>query len=169
MTDFETPIAPESLHPVKQFYRDVIDSLTEPRFFFTHRFPKISLSYALAFAVLVNWIADFLAWLTRLVNHETLLDGFLKMRDQLSTLPIWKDLPTNLWAQQPDHVASVFPAWIAEVLGVALSPFQTLIRITLAGLSIWMGDSWFCAFRFWHCRGHGVRFYSFSVRAHHSF
>jgi hypothetical protein len=133
------PTPAEPLHPVKQFYRDVIDSLTEPREFFTHRFPKISLSYALAFAILVNWIADFLSWLTRLINHETLLDGLLKMRDKLSELPVWKDLPTNIWAQQqPEHV-SMFPNWVAEVLGVALSPFQTLIRVTVAGLFIWVG------------------------------
>ncbi len=119
------------------FYKDVVDCLTEPKQFFTVRYPQISLTYALTFAVVVNWISDTLAWLTRIVRHETLMDGFLKMRDRLSLLPFWKDIPPTLWAQ-PDH-SSMLPPWLVEALGIALSPFQSLIHVVLTGLFIGVG------------------------------
>jgi hypothetical protein len=147
--EFQSPIYPTALEappppppadgPVVQFYKDVVGSLTEPRKFFNERYPKISFVYALTFGVVVNWIADFLSWLTRMIRHETLLDGLLKMRDRLQELPGWKDLPPSIWAQQaPDHT-SMFPAWMAEVFSVALSPFNSLFRIFISGLVIWLG------------------------------
>ncbi len=134
-TDFK-PTEPENLF--KQFYRDIVDSLTEPKLFFTNRYPKISLSYALAFTVVVNWISDLLQWLTRIVRHETLLDGLLKMRKQLESLPLWKELPSSIWAQVPEHT-SFFPAWLAEVLGVTLSPLHSLFRAAIGGVVLWIG------------------------------
>jgi hypothetical protein len=130
----------EPLNPVKQIYRDLIDCLTEPRRFFSERYPKITFNYALAFGIVVNWLASFLEWLTRMVRHETLLDGLLKMRDQLQQLPLWKNLPADIWAQNPEHI-SMFPAWLAEVFGVALSPFNTLVRFLISGLMLWIGAS----------------------------
>ena len=128
------------LSPIHQMYRDVVDCLTEPRWFFTERYPRITFNYALAFGIVVNWMVAFLEWLTRVVRQETLLDGLLRMRDQLRQLPIWKNLPADIWAQNPERT-SMFPAWLAEVFGVALSPFQTLIHFLFSGLLIWIGAS----------------------------
>jgi hypothetical protein len=128
------------LNPFHQMYRDVVDCLTEPRWFFRERYPRITFNYALAFGIIVNWVAAFLEWLTRLIRHETLLDSLLKIRSQLQQLPVWKNLPTDIWAQTPEKT-SLFPAWLAEVFGVALSPFQTLIRFVVSGLILWIGAS----------------------------
>jgi hypothetical protein len=129
--------------PIRQFYQDLLDSLTEPTYFFKERYPKISLSYAIAFGIIVKWIASFLDWLTRAVRHETLMDGFMKMRDKLQELPMWKNLPDNFWAQGTDHAASasnsLFPAWLAEMLSIALSPFQSLIHFCISGFIFFLG------------------------------
>ena len=130
---------PRSLGPVKQFYRDLMDTLTEPRFFFRERYPKISFNYALTFGIVVSWIAAFLDWMTRIVRHETFLDSFLKMRDKLQDLPFWKVLPDNFWAQSANEHASLFPAWIAELLGIALSPFQSLLGFCVSGFILFLG------------------------------
>ena len=119
----------------KQFYRDLVECLTEPRRFFGIRYSQISLSYALAFGILINWVAAFFDWLTRIIHHETLLDGLLKMREKLQGLPMWKSLPSDIWAQNPDHT-SLFPAWLAEVFGLALSPFQSLLHFSIDGVSV---------------------------------
>lgn len=131
---------PTPLNPIQQIFRDLIDCLTEPRQFFTVRYPQITFNYALAFGIVVNWIAAFLAWLTRVVRHETLLDGLLKMRDQLQGLPFWKALPKSIWAQNPEQT-SMFPAWLAEVFSLALNPFGTLIHFFIYGVMIWIGAS----------------------------
>ena len=122
----------------KQFYRDLVECLTEPRRFFGIRYSQISLSYALAFGILINWVAAFFDWLTRIIHHETLLDGLLKMREKLQGLPMWKSLPSDIWAQNPDHT-SLFPAWLAEVFGLALSPFQSLLHFLIRGMVLWLG------------------------------
>ena len=141
---FEKPSAPPfETGPVKQFYLDLLSCLTEPSLFFQQRYPKISLSYAITFGIVVNWIASFLDWLTRAVRHETLLDGFMRMRDKLQGLPMWKNLPDNFWAQgaPAEHATSggLFPAWIAEMLSIALSPFQSLIRFCIFGFVLFLG------------------------------
>lgn len=142
----ETPVTPtfeqpKSLGPISQMYRDLIDCLTEPRLFFTERYPKINFTYALAFGIIIAWLGAVLEWLTRVVRHETLLDGLLQMRNQLQQLPIWKNLPADIWAQQTPEQTSMFPAWLAEVCSVALSPFSTLLGFLISGLILWVGAS----------------------------
>ena len=135
------PIQPESGRAqtlIKLFYRDVVQCLTEPHRFFESRFPQMSTTYALAFGIAVNWIAAFLEWLTRVVRHETLLDGLIKIRDQLSELPIWKNLPTDLWTQGTER-ASLVPAWITEVFSVTLSPFGSLFAFVFRSALLFIG------------------------------
>ncbi len=130
---------PRALGPVKQFYRDLIDVLTEPKSFFHSRYPQISFNYALTFGIIVSWIAAFLDWMTRIVRHETFLDSFLKLKDTLQDLPFWKALPDNFWAQTATENVSLFPAWVAELLGIALSPFQSLLGFCVSGFILFLG------------------------------
>jgi hypothetical protein len=140
-TPVTTPIHPEhgAGKPVLQFYRDLVQVLTEPRAFITYRYPQTTLTYALVFGVVANWIGAVLEWLTRVVRHESLMDGFTKMRDQLSGLPIWKNLPADIWSQSQPVAASLFPSWLAEMFSVALSPFQSLLHFILRGLIFLLG------------------------------
>ncbi len=124
--------------PVKQFYRDLVMLLTEPRGFFKVRYPEVNLTYALAFGIIVNWIAAFFDWLTRMVKHETLLDGLNRMRHQLEMLPFWKNLPDTIWEQNPARDA-MFPVWLAEFFGIILSPFQSLVRFCISGFILFLG------------------------------
>jgi hypothetical protein len=136
----EIPSVPLHVGPVKQFYRDLIMVLTEPRIFFEVRYPETTFAYALTFGILVNWIAAFLGWLTRVVRHETLLDGFLKMRDRLQELPYWKNIPDNFWAQaNPETATNAFPPWAVELFGIIITPFQSLITLIFYGIMIFIG------------------------------
>ena len=141
MNEIQNEVKPLNpyLHYLKKFYGDLVGSLSEPTLFFKERYPKISFTHALAFGVATDWIANFLNWLTRIVRHETLMDGLLKIRHQLEALPFWKSLPSSIWAQVPDS-SHLFPAWLTEIAGVALSPFQSLFRIVTSGLIIWLGS-----------------------------
>ncbi len=141
LTSQAPPVHSESLKPVgpvKQFYRDVMDCLTEPRHFFEVRYPQVGLTYALTFGIIVSWIAALLDWLTRIIRHETLYDGFLKMREKLQGLPIWKSLPEDFWAQ-PTSTPSTFPSWLTDVFGVLLSPFQSLAGFCISGVVLFLG------------------------------
>ena len=138
--DVPPPDAPMYVGPVKQFYRDLVMVLTEPRIFFEVRYPETTFTYALAFGVIVNWIAAFLSWLTRIIRHETLFDGFLKMRDRLHELPYWKNLPDNFWAQSSsENAANAFPAWLVELCGIIITPFQSVIGLMFYGILIFIG------------------------------
>ena len=134
-----SPPSPKTVGPVKQFYRDFIMVLTEPRQFFEIRFPETSFTYALTFGILVGWIAAFLGWLTRIVRHENLNDGLMKMREKLQELPFWKNIPDNFWAQNVPETSKLFPAWLAELFGIILAPFQSLISLSLYGVVIFIG------------------------------
>ncbi len=123
---------------VKQLYRDIVDSLVEPRWFYQERFPKLSFNYAVAMGLIVGWLAETLQWLTRMINNETLLDGFIRVRDQLMQLPVWKDLPTSIWAQNRP-MESVIPAWLAEASTVALFPFSYLIKLAITATALTLG------------------------------
>lgn len=123
----------------KSFYRDVVLSLTEPRRFFTERYPQTSFNHSLAFGLTAGWIGAAIEFWVRVVNQETLLDGFLKIRDQLMQLPVWKDLPTSMWAQEPAALQSMFPAWLAEASAVALFPFSYLVKLIFMGAMLWFG------------------------------
>ena len=142
MNDQYDPIQParSNIPSFRLMYRDVVECLTEPRLFFTDRYPRISFNYALALGILVSWFGAFLDWLTRVIRHETLLDGLLRMRDQLQQLPIWKNLPADIWAQNPEKI-SMFPAWLAELFGIVLSPFNSLVHFLVSGILLWIGAS----------------------------
>jgi hypothetical protein len=135
-----TPPPAKSPNVVQIFYRDLVMVLTEPRHFFEIRYPETSFAYAMTFGIIVAWIAAFLNWLTRIVRHETLWDGLMKIRDKLQELPFWKNVPENFWAQSsPEAATRMFPAWIAEVFGIVLAPFQAMISLTLYGIVIFIG------------------------------
>ncbi len=124
----------------RQYFRDLVLVLTEPRRFFEERYPQLSLSQALAFGVLSNWIAAVLMWLTRVVKHESLLDAFLKIRGRLETLPVWKDIPDSIWRQGGESLGPVAPSpTIMELLGIAVSPFQSLFQFWMGGLVLMLG------------------------------
>lgn len=123
----------------RPLYEDLIQSLTEPRRFYGERYPQMSQSYALAFGLGVVWLAAALSWLTRVLNHETFTDGFLRIRDQLMQLPVWKDLPTSIWAQNPPAHAPAFPGWLAEASTLALFPFTFLIKLVIGALLLMLG------------------------------
>ena len=139
LPEMSSPDDPLPIGPVKQFCRDLILVLTEPSIFFKTRYPETSFTYALAFGITVAWIATFLSWLTRIVRHETLLDGFLKMREKLQELPFWKNIPDSFWAQNTPQSSQILPTWLAEIFGIVLSPFQALISLTLSGVLIFLG------------------------------
>ena len=122
---------------LKQYFRDVIQVLTEPRRFFTERYPALSLSQALTMGILSSWLAALLMWVTRLVKKETLLDGIKKMREQLDTLPIWKDIPDSIW-QQPAAPAGISTN-VIEFGGILLAPFQSVINFGINALILMAG------------------------------
>jgi hypothetical protein len=121
------------------YFRDVILILTEPKRFFEERYPELSFSQALVIGVLSNWIAAFLMWLTRIVKHESLLDGMRKMREILGTLPIWKDLPDSIWQQGGGGPQSFLSSSMLELGPIAISPFQSLINFCVRGLILMLG------------------------------
>jgi len=137
----DIPSAPKTPGIIKQFYLDLIHVLTEPRYFFQHRYPEMSLSNALAFGVLVNWIAATLNWITRFVHHETLMDGFIKIKEKLQELPFWKNIPDDFWSQGADRLSarSFFPDWVTEILAILISPFQSLIHFCVYGFILFLG------------------------------
>jgi hypothetical protein len=113
--------------------------LTEPTLFFKARYPETSFTYAFAFGIIVCWIASFLEWLTRIIRHETLFDSLAKIKESLQELPFWKNVPENFWAQNVPEPSTVMPAWLVEVFGIVLSPFQALLKITFYGMVIFVG------------------------------
>jgi hypothetical protein len=137
--DAHLGVTPKKVGPIKQFYRDFVMLMTEPRIFFEERYPSTSFTYALTFGVVTGWIAAFFSWLTRIVRHETLLDGLLKMRDKLHELPVWRNLPDNFWAQSTPERANMMPPWLIELFGIVLSPFQTVINLVFYGIVIFIG------------------------------
>ena len=141
-----SPEQPQSAAPkaelgiIHQYYRDLLDCLTNPNQFFRERYPKISLSYALAFGIVTLWITNLFEWLTRAVRHETLLEGFTRMRDRLHGLPLWRNLPENFWAQgQESSSGGAYPAWVPEMFRLALSPFQSLFHFCIMGFLLFIG------------------------------
>ena len=140
------PPAPENSTPpkakdglVRQYYRDLMDCLTNPTHFFKERYPKISLSYALAFGIVTLWITNLFEWLTRAVRHETLLEGFTRMRERLQGLPYWRNLPANFWAQGQEGATNSYPAWVPEMFRFTLSPFQSLLHFCIKGFILFIG------------------------------
>lgn len=133
-------IHPQGNSHLKQFYRDLLMVLTEPRLFYRTRFSEMTFAHSLTFSIVVSWIASFLDWITRVIRHETLIDSFVKMKQSLQALPMWKNLPDNFWAQSsPEASAMAMPAWAVELFGILLSPFQTLIKVMTYGLVIFVG------------------------------
>ncbi len=137
MTEEHLPAVNPEPGPVRTFLNDLILLLTEPVRFFKDRFPSYSLSRALVFGILVNWVAAGFEWITRLIKNESLLDGILRVKRQLETLPFWNQLPDTLWNQRAEP--SAIPAWLAELSGIALSPFQSVFNFTISGMSLFVG------------------------------
>jgi hypothetical protein len=129
---------PNEVSIVKQLYRDAFQVLTEPARFFSDRFENMSFNYSLVFGLVITWIAAFFDWITRAVKNETLMDGFLKIKKQLHQLPIWKDLPADIWAQG-ENVNSLMPAWGLEGLRMLLNPFHSLFTFFTYGIIFWLG------------------------------
>jgi len=123
---------------LKQLYRDSVSVLTEPSEFFKGRYSTMSFNNALVFGVVLTWIAAFLDWITRAIKHETLMDGLLKIKEQLHSLPIWKDMPETIWTQG-NAAASIMPAWGMEGLKMLITPFNSLIGFFLYGVIFWLG------------------------------
>ena len=137
MTEEHLPAISPDPGPVRTFSNDLILLLTEPVRFFRDRFPAYSLNRALVFGIVLNWIAAAFEWLTRLIKNESLLDGILRVKRQLETLPFWNQLPDTLWNQRAEPAA--IPAWLAELSGIALSPFQSVLNFTISGISLFVG------------------------------
>jgi hypothetical protein len=121
----------------KSFFGDLILILTEPKHFFRERYPHLRPAHALAFGVTASWLASLLGWITRVIKHETLLDGLNRVHEKLSTLPFWRELPETLWQQ--DGAAGMPAAWKAEILAVILTPFQSLAQFFLYGVFYYLG------------------------------
>jgi hypothetical protein len=137
----EVKITPDAnLGMLKQFYRDAVMVLTEPTAFFKGRYESMSFNYALAFGMAISWIAAFIDWVTRALKHESLMDGFLKIKDQLHSLPIWKDLPEDIWTQG-SKATSIMPEWGMEGLRMLINPFHSLISYFIYGVIFWLGAS----------------------------
>lgn len=128
-------IEPE--RPIRAFIQDVISCLTEPKRFFTERYPEYSVTRAIAFGLILSWTASFLNWLTALVRHESYLDGFIKIRSQLETFPLWKALSPHLFSDSTSINSA--STWIASFGGVVLNPFFTLIGFVFSATSLWIG------------------------------
>jgi hypothetical protein len=119
------------------FFKDLVLILTEPRAYFRQRYPALRPNEALAFGILASWLAAFLGWITRVIKHETLFDGLNRIHEQLSTLPLWRNLPETIWQQGgPPGLPA---AWKAEVLAIILTPFQSLIQFCVYGVLYFLG------------------------------
>jgi hypothetical protein len=123
----------------QQLFQDTISTLTEPTRFFTNRFREMSLNQALALGIGTSWVASLLEWLTRAVKHESLMDGFRKLKHQLHDLPLWRDLPEDMWAQSSSLQTTFFPEWVMEGMKVMLTPFQSLLAILLNASMFYVG------------------------------
>jgi hypothetical protein len=119
------------------FFKDLILILTEPKFFFRERYPKMRSAQALAFGVMASWLAAFLNWITRVIKHETLFDGLNRIHEKLSTLPFWRDLPDTIWQQSSP--AGIPAAWKAEIAAIILTPFQALSQFLIYGVLYFLG------------------------------
>ena len=135
----EIKITPDSnIGIFKLLYQDTLKVLTEPVSFYRTRFDQMSFNYSLVFGLVVSWFAAFLDWITRAVKHESLMDGFLKIKNQLHSLPIWKDLPADIWAQG-DNVNALMPTWGLEGLRMLINPFHSLFTFFVYGIIFWLG------------------------------
>lgn len=124
---------------LKTVFFDWWESLSEPRLFFGTTLTHRDTTQAITFALLVSWFSALVEWSVRVVKNETLLDGFLKIRDQMQTLPAWKGI-APLFIHSPGSGAmSGMPAWAMELFAVLGNPFATLISLVTSTLMIWFG------------------------------
>jgi hypothetical protein len=123
----------------RTFLKDLIQILTEPVRFYRERFFALSFAQALAFGVLVNWLASILEWLTRIVKHETLWDSVKRIQNQFSTLPIFKDVPETIWNQAGNSATPVSSPFALELGALIISPFQSLATFCVSGLFLFLG------------------------------
>ena len=123
---------------LKQYFRDLVELLTEPVRFFNVRYPALKTTEVLTLGVGSTWLAAGLAWVTRRVKHESILDGMRQMKEQLSQLPLWKDLPDTIWQQGAESGNST-AAKLMEFSTVALSPIQSLLNFFIGGIFLYFG------------------------------
>jgi hypothetical protein len=122
---------------VKQLLQDGYSVLTEPTTFFKTRYEKASFNQSLALGLAATWIAAFLDWVTRSIKHESLMDSFHRIKSQLKSLPIWKDLPDDIWAQGDQASQNFLPTWGMEGLKMLLTPFNSIFLIFINALIFW--------------------------------
>jgi hypothetical protein len=122
---------------VRSLAKDAVGILTEPNEFFQNRFPQLSFNQALAMGLATSWLAAMLEWLTRAVKKESLLEGFRQIQQQLKDLPLWKDLPDDIWAQSGNGMETFFPGWILEGMKVMLTPFHAVFSIYFSAFLFW--------------------------------
>jgi hypothetical protein len=132
------PTQPEKAGVIKQYFRDLILLMSEPRAFFKNRYAEMSLIQGLTFGIVSNWLATFFEWLTRQVTHRTFMSGFQKIQERLSNLPFWNNIPDTLWTQGKAQ-AEIIPNWLAELTNITISPFQALIKDCVYGTIIALG------------------------------
>lgn len=125
---------------IQQMFRDGLMILTEPVRFYRFRFEELSFNRALAFGMVVSWISAFFSWITRALKHESLMDGLIRIKRHLQELPIWKELPEDIWAQS-SQINSFFPEWAIEGMRMLVDPFYSLIGFVIYGLIFWLGAS----------------------------
>lgn len=123
---------------VKQLFSDGYLVLTEPASFFKTRYEKMSFNQSLALGLAATWIAAFLDWVTRAIKHESLMDSLHRIKTQLQSLPIWKDLPEDIWAQGDQASQTFLPAWGMEGLKMLLTPFNSIFLIFINALIFWV-------------------------------
>ena len=124
---------------LRSFFKDLIQVLTEPKRFFKERLPSLGFAHALAFGILVKWLAAILEWLTRVVKHETLLDSVKRIQERFSSLPIFKDVPESIWNQAGTAASPVSSPVALEVGALIVTPFQAVASFCVSGLVLYLG------------------------------
>ena len=124
---------------VRQMAKDSFSILTEPTEFFQKRYPEMTFNQSLALGVLMTWLGAMLEWLTRALKKESLLESMKRLQHQLKDLPIWKELPEDIWSQSGSGLETRFPEWIIEGMKVMLTPFNSVITIFITAMLFWTG------------------------------
>ncbi len=124
---------------LRSFFKDLVHVLTEPTRFYKERLPSIGFAQALAFGILVKWLAAILEWLTRVVKHETLLDSVKRIQESFSSLPLFKDVPESIWNQAGTAASPVSSPFALEIGALIVTPFQAVASFCVSGLVLYLG------------------------------
>jgi len=126
-----TPHSPEPMNPIENFIIFLRSILFSPRVFFKNLKPyEHKLSYALAFALIINWAGSFFSYfwekillITPAPTSQFNLNGFSFQTSSRS---------------QPFSNSSSLLNWIEDILPIILNPFITLAVIFLSGFIIYI-------------------------------